>query len=326
MRLSYIKHDTRLRYATEVRCVNHLYVELKQAIGSHLDERLDNKVFVAMLRQTLGLSVLPSSNNSMGSAESDGDCLICGDNLDGRGRHARRCSGSNLATRVHTDLKYGVKTMVLAASAIPGSGISNVGSETPGLIYSNGRPGDISFDYNGVTVAVDAYTLDAAAPSNMYTDVDKLFDAEERVKGVRYGELCDDRNVLFFTFGMASMGRLSDSADQFIRWLANCLPETECSRNMFRQYWSRRVVVRTLKRQMVHLIARQEDRSPRYTRVVEEASRLDTCVWSMPGGNLNGLNRGMRRHPSAFRQRRPSDRSFRLRMGGVLSEVGVGGV
>ena len=29
MRLSYIKHDTRLRYATEVRCVNHLYVELK---------------------------------------------------------------------------------------------------------------------------------------------------------------------------------------------------------------------------------------------------------------------------------------------------------
>ena len=160
----------------------------------------------------------------------------------------------------------------------------------------------------------------------MHTDVDKLLDAELRVKEARYEALCTDRDVLFFTFGMASMGRLSDSADQFIRWLANCLPETECSRNMFRQYWSRRVVVRTLKRQMIHLIARQEDRSPRYTRVVEEASRLDTCVWSMPGGNLNGLNRGTRRHPSAFRQRRPSDRSFRLSMGGVLSEVGVSGV
>ena len=88
----------------------------------------------------------------------------------------------------------------------------------------------------------------------MYTDVDKLLDAERRVKEARYEALCTDREVLFFTFGMASMGRLSDSADHFLRWLANCLPETECSRNMFRQYWSRRVVVRTLKRQMVHLM------------------------------------------------------------------------
>ena len=164
-----------------------------------MDERLDNKVFVATLRQTLGLPVLPSSNNSMGSVESDGDCLVCGDNLDGHGRHARRC-GSNLATKVHTDLKQSLKTMVEAAAAVPGSGISNLRSETPGLIYTNGRPGDISFDYNGVTVAVDAYTLDAAAPSNMHTDVDKLLDAERRVKEARYEALCTDREVLFFTF------------------------------------------------------------------------------------------------------------------------------
>ena len=56
-----------------------------QAIGSHPDERLGNKVFVAMLRQTLGLSVLPSSNNSTGRTASDGDCLVCGDSLDCHG-------------------------------------------------------------------------------------------------------------------------------------------------------------------------------------------------------------------------------------------------
>ena len=136
----------------------------------------------------------------------------------------------------------------------------------------------------------------------------------------------NQKRLKYFTFGMASMGRLSDSADKFLRWLANCLPETECSRNMFRQYWSRRVVVRTLKRQMVHLIARQEDRSPRYTWVVKEASRFDTCVWSMTGGNLNGLNRGTRRHPSAFRQHPPFDRSLFSSVGGGLSGRGVGGV
>ena len=63
------------------------------------------------------------------------------------------------------------------------------------LIYTNGSPGDISFDCNGVTVAVDVYTLDAAAPSNMYTDVDKLLDAERRVKEARYEALCTDREV-----------------------------------------------------------------------------------------------------------------------------------
>ena len=64
-------------------------------------------------------------------------------------------------------------------------------------------------------MAVDVYTLDAAAPSNMHTGVDKLFDAERRVKEARYEALCINREVLFFTFGMASMGRLGDSAEQF---------------------------------------------------------------------------------------------------------------
>ena len=150
----------------------------------------------------------------------------------------------------------------------------------------------------------------------MHTDVDKLLDAERRVKEARYEALCTDREVFFFTFGMTSMGRLSASADQFLRRLANCLLDTECSRDMFRQYWSRRVVVRTLKCQMIHLISRQEHMEYRYTRVVEQASRIDSCVRNMPEGYLSGLNRGTRRQPSALRRRLTSDSSFSLSMGG----------
>mmetsp|Transcript_44432 Transcript_44432/g.60683 ORF Transcript_44432/g.60683 Transcript_44432/m.60683 type:complete len:104 (+) Transcript_44432:323-634(+) len=57
------------------------------------------------------------------------------------------------------------------------------------------------------------------------------------------------------------------------------------------------------------LIARQEGRFPRYIRVVEEASRVESCVRNMPVGDLNGLNRGTRRQPSALR-RLTSDPSF----------------
>ena len=71
------------------------------------------------------------------------------------------------------------------------------------------------------------------------------------------------------------------SRTNFLRWLANCLPGTDCERGKFFQYWSCRIVVATLKRQMKYLISRQEDRSPRYTQVVEVASRLDTLMRNM---------------------------------------------
>ena len=99
---------------------------------------------------------------------------------------------------------------------------------------------------------------------------------QEDEKRKRYLTLCTARNIVFFTFGMDAMGRLS--SEHFLRWLAICLPGTDCERGKFFQYWLRRIVMSTLKRQMTHLIAQQEDRSPRYTRVVEEASRLDTCM------------------------------------------------
>ena len=108
--------------------------------------------------------------------------------------------------------------------------------ENPGLVFDNSRPGDISFDRNRVTVAVDAYALDTAAASNIGTDVDKLLDAEQLLMENRYGALCTDKDFFFFTYGMTSMGRLSASTEHFLRWLANCLPDTKCSRDMFHQY------------------------------------------------------------------------------------------
>ena len=78
--------------------------------------------------------------------------------------------------------------------------------------------------------------------------------------------------------------------------------------------------MRTFKCQMTHLIARQEDSPPRYTRVVEEAPRLDSFVRNIPGGELNGLNRGTRRQPPALQWRLGSARSFSLSMKGGLSE------
>eukprot|EP00617_Octactis_speculum_P016684 CAMPEP_0185746656 /NCGR_PEP_ID=MMETSP1174-20130828/5269_1 /TAXON_ID=35687 /ORGANISM="Dictyocha speculum, Strain CCMP1381" /LENGTH=169 /DNA_ID=CAMNT_0028421487 /DNA_START=900 /DNA_END=1406 /DNA_ORIENTATION=- len=167
--------------------------------------------------------------------------------------------------------------------------------EKPRLVYGKSRPGNISFDHNGATVAVDACALGTVAVSDIGTDVYTLLDAEQLVKENRYGALCTDREVLFFNFSMTSMDCLSASAEYFHRWLASCLLDTECNRDMFRQYWSRRVVVRTLKCQMIHLISRQEHMEYRYTRVVEQASRIDSCVRNMPEGYLSGLNRGTRR-------------------------------
>jgi len=49
-----------------------------------------------------------------------------------------------------------MKVMLQPAAATTGSGISSAQMETQGLVFSNSRPADIFFDYNGITVAVDA--------------------------------------------------------------------------------------------------------------------------------------------------------------------------
>ena len=116
-----------------------------------------------------------------GGTASTGDCLIFGDNLDCRARYARRC-GRNLATREYTDIIIALKRIPHAAAAVAGSGIFDVQIERQGLVSDNSRPGDVSFDYNGANVAIDAYTVDTSATSNIGTDVDKLLDAEKFVK------------------------------------------------------------------------------------------------------------------------------------------------
>ena len=113
---------------------------------------------------------------------------------------------------------------MIAAAANPESGIASVRSDEPGMVADNSLPGDISFNYNGSAIAVDVYTADPAAPSNLRYDVNKLLDDVEEEKRERYLTFCTDREVVFFTFGMASMGRLGSSAEHFLRWLANCLP------------------------------------------------------------------------------------------------------
>ena len=120
---------------------------------------------------------------------------------------------------------------MIAVAANPESGVANVRSEEPGIVADNSRPGDISFNYNGTTIAVDVYTADPAASSNLRFDVEKLLDVVEEEKIERYLTLCTDREVVFFTFGMAAISRLSSSAEHFLRWLANCLPGTNCERD-----------------------------------------------------------------------------------------------
>lgn len=45
-----------------------------------------------------------------------------------------------------------------------------------------------------------------------------MTDAE---KHARYYGPCEEEGILFFTFGIDVMGRLSDSAMGFMRWLTN---------------------------------------------------------------------------------------------------------
>ena len=71
-----------------------------QAIGSHPDERISSKVWVCITRQQLGLPLLPSSNYLMGRSDDEDSCLVCGENLDVHGRHARSSPGRELLASI----------------------------------------------------------------------------------------------------------------------------------------------------------------------------------------------------------------------------------
>ena len=94
-------------------------------------------------------------------------------------------------------------------------------------------------------------------------------------------------------------GRLGEHAEDTIRYFTNRLQGDQVTRDIFRRYWTRRIVVGFLARQMQLVLNRQERRSPRYSRSADDlVARRDCGASAMPGGRLGGSNRGTRRHVS----------------------------
>ena len=48
-----------------------------------------------------------------------------------------------------------------------------------------------------------------------------------------YRDACKEQEITFFTFGIDSMGRLSESALSFMRWITNCLENPPCGHAAF---------------------------------------------------------------------------------------------
>ena len=97
---------------------------------------------------------------------------------------------------------------------------------------------------------------------------------------------------------MDAEGRLGERAEDIIRYFTNRLTGDQVKRDIFRRYWTRRIVVGVLSQQMRLLLNRQKKRSPRHSQVTDLASRLDGGIPAMPGGRLVGSNRGTRRFKS----------------------------
>ena len=97
---------------------------------------------------------------------------------------------------------------------------------------------------------------------------------------------------------MDAEGRLGEKAEDTIRYFTNRLTGDQVKRDIFRRYWTRRIVVRVLSQQMRLVLNRQKRRSPRHSQLVDLAARLDGGIPAMPGGCLLGSNRGTRCFPS----------------------------
>ena len=173
--------------------------------------------------------------------------------------------------------------------------------EESGLVEHNLRPGDVAFQYQGRQFTVDFFSVDSSVDSHAGKCVEDLFEAAEEEKRAHYAAACADQDVTFFTFGMDVMGRLSESAEQFVRWMCNCVPDPVGGRARLVHYWSRRIVVASMKKKMELLLKRQCSASPGFSRVESLAKRLVPCDMLMPGG-MRGYrsNRGRRRDVASF--------------------------
>ena len=202
-----------------------------------------------------------------------------------------------------------VKDFVVAVAAGAGGCVSNIVLEAKGqLTSSDNRPGDVAGRVNGMQFAIDLYATRVCSASNKGKSVEKVIEEADAVKRGRYAKQCKDRDILFFTFGMDAEGRLGEKAEDTIRYFTNRLTGDQVKRDIFRRYWTRRIVVGVLSQQMRLVLNRQKRRSPRHSQLVDLAARLDGGIPAMPGGRLLGANRGTRRFPSmsGLSQRAPA--------------------
>ena len=153
---------------------------------------------------------------------------------------------SLLQTVLHTRRKNALFDFVTDLSHTHGSCVTSVEKEEPGLVDGNLRPGDVSFKYRGQQVAVDVFSVDSGASTNMGKCVEDLFVEAADGKQALYAEACADQDVTFFTFGIDVKGRMDECAELFIRWLCNCVPDSVGGSSRLVHYWSRRVVVASM--------------------------------------------------------------------------------
>ena len=168
-------------------------------------------------------------------------CLVCGGRLDPEGNHALFCDGGTWGI-VHTFLKHMVKDFLVDA----GGRMSNVVVEAKGQLANNNRRGDVAGRDNGVKFAIDVLVTRVGSASNKGKSVEKAFEEADAVKRGHYAKQCTDSGVLFFTFGMNAEGRLRERAEDTIRYFTNRLMGDQVKRDIFRRYWTRRVVVGVL--------------------------------------------------------------------------------
>ena len=170
------------------------------------------------------------------------------------------------------------------------------------------RSADLALKVNDVDYAVHVYGTCCYVAKSLGTSVEKLFENVDQEKIDYYRAACKEQEITFFTFGIDAMGRLSESAFSFMRWIINCLEDPPCGHAAFLHYWSRRLVVAYMATQMRFLLARQKERDPCFSYVSDAALHLDNCDAHMPGGpSCDGTsNRGLRRDAAAFPKSRLS--------------------
>ena len=94
---------------------------------------------------------------------------------------------------------------------------------------------------------------------------------------------------------MDAEGSLGSQAENTICHFTIRLQGDQVKRDIFCRYWTRRIVVCFLARQMRLVLNRQERHSPRYSRIADLVAHRDCGASAMPGGRLGGSNRGTRR-------------------------------